>query len=159
MKVIDESIKENDQPYRTTKHLKGQPTKVLENDTPIDDEKVDACHQRILPSDSNTVRIQNIRSKFEKTDFFLSFSQERNGLIDQEKECSKVQQLERKINMIQPEITFWSERNMKSSQILHTTNIRSHKITGNSSDSKKSREIFSSFTNRKPTSFATEKQR
>ena len=48
-----------------------------------------------------------------------------------------MQQLERKINMIQPESTFWSERNMKSSQILHTANIRSHKITSNSSDSEK----------------------
>ena len=47
-----------------------------------------------------------------------------------------MQQLEREINMIQPESTFWSERKMKSSQILHTANIRSHTITGNSSASK-----------------------
>ena len=48
-----------------------------------------------------------------------------------------MQKLERKINMIQPESTFWSEIKIKSSQILHTANIRSHKITGNSSESEK----------------------
>ena len=43
-----------------------------------------------FPSDSNNVQIQTTRSKFEKPDFFLSFSKESNGLEDQEKECSKV---------------------------------------------------------------------
>ena len=80
---------------------------------------------------SNTIKKEGL------LDYHKSVSLERNGLKDQEKECSKVQQLERKINIIQPETTFWSERNMKSSQILHTANIRSHKITGNSSESEK----------------------
>ena len=48
-----------------------------------------------------------------------------------------MQQLESKITMIQPDSSLWSERNMKSLQILHTDNIRSHPITGNSSASKK----------------------
>ena len=73
VKVIDESIKENDQPYRKIENIKGHSTNVSENDTPTDDDKVDACHQRILLSDSNTVRIQNIRSKFEKQIFSYLF--------------------------------------------------------------------------------------
>ena len=40
-----------------------------------------------------------------------------------------------KYKLLQPEITFCSERNMKESQILFIANIRSHEITGNSSES------------------------
>ena len=68
VKVIDENINENDQPYRKIENINSQ-SNVSKNYTPIDGGKVDACHQGTLPSDSNIVRIQNIRSKFEKTDF------------------------------------------------------------------------------------------
>ena len=68
VKVIDENIKENDQPYRKIENIKSQ-YNVSKNDTPIDAGKIDACHQGTPPNDFNTVRIQNSRLKFEKTDF------------------------------------------------------------------------------------------
>ena len=75
VKVIDENINENDQPYRKIENTNGQ-SNVSENDTPIDDGKVNTCHQGTLPSDSDTVRIQNIRSKCEKTDFTHKHSEQ-----------------------------------------------------------------------------------